>query len=208
MPIPPVAIAAGAVAIGGLVLLRARAVSLAQKLAGGPGDQRIVTVPPSGPPAVAVVPAGKPTAGFPVLTAAQLAAQTKENQEFLRQQALAGLMALTTTNGTIFSDRDQTGKLPDNFHVQNANEQTLDGNSFAPKDVGRPFIMVFDTDLLAKAGTPVNVVPGSGNIAVEAIEPIGRTKPGHQLAKSVDPRIPATEPLLLSMKAFTGSGDA
>jgi hypothetical protein len=180
-----VPVVAGVGIVGTLVALRLRAVSA------GSGPKSLSNVPPpnfSTPPAAQAVPAGKSTAGIPVITADQFKALDAGRQETIRQDALNGILTLTSTNGTLFTEKTPA-------------TDTFVG-VFKPGEDLRGMLLVVDTALAKRFGT---TIPGvsDGNSIWEPLAANGQT---HVKAISRDPRIPNVT-MDLPINAITGAGD-
>ena len=143
------------------------------------------------PPAASAVPAGRQVQGLPVVTASQFAAQAPEQQANIRAQALAGILTLTATNGTLFVEKGPDK--PEAFI-----------GAFKPTDELKGAFLTVDPGLSRRFGVPLPI-PDGGNMIFEALDdPKGNTT---LPCISRDPRAPDLK-LDIPLNAITGAGGA
>jgi len=129
--------------------------------------------------------------GLPVINAEQFKAQTPIQQEDIRKQALAGILTLSATNGTLFSEKPP--EPAENFIGSFKNGDDLFGTFF-----------VADAALARRFGTPLPI--SEGNMIFEPLEIGGASIPGKILSISRDPRAVGLK-MHVALNAITGAGD-
>ncbi len=175
-------VVAGGVALIGAAALRMRAVNKLKATAVAPNFN-------ASPPAPAAIPAGRNVTGIPVITADQFAKQSAVVQADIRDQALKGILTLTATDGTLFSEKPPQ-PAEDFIGV------------FKPGEDLKGLFIVVDPALSRRFGLPLPI-PDGGNAIFEALEKNGATTVA---AISRDPRMPGMK-AAIPLNAITGAGD-
>lgn len=176
--------------LGGGVLATLAILSQREKAALVPGLAPPPNFTASPPAAASIPPAGAPP-GAPIITQSQFTALPPDQQAAIKQDALNGILTLTSTQGTLFADKNT------------APPETLIG-IFKPGDLnGEPRLKVtVDAVIGRRFGLDFSPVT-TGNVILQTT---GNDNGTSIPCVSVDPRFPG-KTFLVPLAAINGAGD-
>lgn len=183
MPGPLVPVLLGAGVLGALVILNRRETALVPGLVPPPNFN-------TSPPAPASIPPTGAPPGLPIITQNQFAVLPPDQQAAIKQDALNGILTLTSTQGTLFGDKNQA---PESFI-----------GVFKSGDLnGEPRLkLTVDAGIGRRFGLDFSPVT-SGNVILQTTgDDNGTSIP----TVSVDPRLPG-KTFLVPLAAINGAGD-
>lgn len=185
MALPLVPLLLGAGVIGTIVVLNKRDQAVVPGLAPAPSFA-------TSPPAPAAIPAAGAPPGAPIITQAQFTALPADQQAQIKQDALNGILTLTSTQGTLFVDKNPTA--PPATFIGVFKTGDLNGVPRLKITVDAVIGKQFGLDF-----SPVT----SGNVILQTTDNDNGTAIP---AVSVDPRFPG-KTFLVPLNAINGAGD-